>query len=881
MAERVLADTGPIRRPMPRVQYRLALGFILVLAGVLRFWGLGRYPGLIYDEYYYVPAADTLLSRPSPVLIKHAVPGIDPNLLSHPPLAKELIAAAIWLFGNHPWVWRLPGALLGTLVPLVVAGLAWDLFSSRAVSLMAGLLAACDGLLIPMARVALPDSTAVPLVLGGLWLFWRNSQTLRETGQSSIGRWLLTGWVLGLALAAEWIGGQALVLAWGWMFLHWRKTRRAFWQWAPALTVVPLAIYFVSYFYAWPHGFEQSWLPRNVFLAFGRLQWLMLKDMWTLKFFHPWTSNAWSWLGLPRPTALILSLTAHESVRLWALPDPVVVWFGLAAIVGGLIRGRRISSRKAWQFLGLWMLAFYGTWLLTPRSKFVYYFTTAGVGLDLAVAAGLAALWAAGRWPRRIAVLGGGITVLSLFYLLPLWVGMALPRPWYHRIDWPNSWNPRVRATRVIPTTSYPLTYHPPRKPVAAWDVPGSWTPRVWPWVPTPWTVFEGTPTHNPVYRTNLASAGGYRLDLGGPIVDPVTVSGSMLYVGTNGNQLWAINWQTGQVVWVVVVPNMAMTNPLVKDGLVVIGLGNNAFRAYNTTEGWVRGTGINGLMAFQADTGHEVWFYPTVGETMATPVWQGNTLYDVTGGGHFIAVDARTGRLLWRLTLGGFDSMSSLVASGPDVYVAINRYLHAYPATWSKVVAVDTVTHQVAWATSLPVASGLSDSSLAAAGGSLFVAGVPAISDNGQGGILSNALFGLNQATGRVLWQVPLGAGHLPLDQEEEGIPLVMGNTVYEGSPTSHSVFAVNTKTGQVLWRTRLPSGVTANPLGLAPGLIWVTQMNGRIAYMNAANGHLLGQSPALGPVGPESPVLVGHTLIEGTLSGQLWVIPVSPRNG
>jgi outer membrane protein assembly factor BamB/predicted membrane-bound dolichyl-phosphate-mannose-protein mannosyltransferase len=870
-------------QPLARSQanwYPYSLAFWTVVGFLARFIGVGRYPGLIYDEYYYVPAADVLLRRTPPVLVKNMVPGIDPNLLSHPPLSKELIAVAIGLLGQHAWVWRLPGVVLGSIVPVIVGGIAWELFGRRVVSAVAAGAAAVDGLLITMARVALPDSSAVPLVLLALWLFLRAMRRLEQGDNGSWARWVGIGIVFGLALAAEWIGGQALLLAWAWLGVRWRAARRVTLRWLVSLTVLPFFVYYATYCYAWPHGFQEPWLPRDPFLAFFRLQWLMLKNMWALRFFHPWTASAWTWLGIPRPTALLLSVTPAWAIRVMAFPDPVMVWIGLGSLVMGwaVWRGRGREG-MAFLFLTLWFLSFYATWLLTPRSKFLYYFTTASVGLDIAAAAGLVLAWQGvlrrgqGAMRAVVAVLAS-LATLSVAYCFPLWVGMRTPRPFYHAIFWPQSWNPRVKTEALA--SMEPLTVTSPiRTAVAPWTG-FPLTTNVLP-LPTPWTVFRGSVGHNSVYRAPWHLAQGYALTLGTALVEAPTVANDVAYVGTNSNQVFAIQVPSGRVLWSAKVANMAMTAPLIQDGLVVVGLGNNAFRSFTPSHGWIRGTGTNGLEALNAKTGRRVWFFPTTGEDMPTPVLFQHTVYEVTGSGRLIAVGLQSGKLLWSLPLAGFDSMSSPIVLGHTLYVATNTYYASYPAARSTVWAVNLLTHHVQWARNLPVASGLSDCSLASNGRDLFIAGVPFIANHGQSTQLSNRLFAVTASTGRVLWARSLGGGKIgALDQEEEGIPLATRQVVYEGSPASHRVMAFDVQTGQTLWSTLLPTGVTANPVLVGHDLL-VAGMNGTLYLLNAGNGRIDARDPYhFGRIGPASPLIVSNALLQSTLRGQLVVQPL-----
>lgn len=870
----------PQLTPSP-LWYPAALAVITVLSFVLRFVGLAGYPGLIYDEYYYVPAADVLLRHHPIATVKNMIPGIDPNLLSHPPVAKELMAAAIFLFGQHPLVWRLPAAVLGGLVPLLAAGIAWELFHRRTIAVFAAGLASVDGLSIVMSRVALPDAPAVTFLLAGIWVMVSITNRLKQGQTVRFAPFLAGAILLGLGLASEWIGAQAILFSWVWFLVASKEARWAYRRWVPATTVVPFLVYYASYFYAWGSGYHESWLPRNPFIAFFKLQWLMFKDMWHLTFFHPWTANAWTWLGIPRPTAMLLSLHTHQSIRMMAFSDPAVVWLGLASLLAGIWWVRRHRQwLLPWAFLGLWFLTFYATWLSTPRSKFLYYFTTASIGLDIAVAAAVVVAWEtaqaepARQWVRGGLVVLGGCLVLTIAYVMPLWVGIAMPRPFYHALWWPAGWNARVKGTAASSTQSFSLTMNPRVTTVQAWGGAGLTLASAA--VPSPWTTLRGAASHNSAYAdAGLVLKKSYAMKLANAgLVEAPAVAGTTAFVGTDNNQVYAVNLADGSVVWAVGVPNMVRTTPVVDHGLVVVGLGNNAFRNFSQKIGWIRGTGTNGLMAFNAQTGTERWFHETQGGIMATPVVQDGVVYDVTGASRLVAINLSTGKLMWSRRLGGFDSMSSPIIVGHHLYVATNAYFSSYPARRSTVWSINLDTHRITWAKRLPVASGLSDCSIATNGQTLFVGGVPAVSDHGEGHVLSQRLFALNRSNGRVIWSHSLGKGTVPaLDQEEVGIPLAAGNVVYEGSPASGRLMAFNARSGHVLWRRRFAGGITANPVLVGTQLL-VARMNGRIMELNAVSGATIGEDPHhFGAIGPAAPLVVSNGLIQSTLTGQLVV--------
>ncbi len=845
---------------------------IEIIAFLSRFIGLGTYHGLIYDEYYYVTAADVLLHHKPPVLVSHMVYGIDPNLLSAPPFAKEVIAASIWMFGNNPWIWRLPSALLGSLVPVAVYFFAQAIFSNRWVSALSAGLAAVDGLMVSTSRLALLDSIAFPFVVLNLLMFWHLWQRIRE-GKSISVSWLwVFGVTLGLGFSAKWIGAQTILMVWIILALSIRSLWRAPSRWmvAASVTVIPLFTYFLTYYYAFGSGFHQSWLPRNVFLAWGKLQWLILKNMWTLKFFQPWTANAWTWLGLPRPTAYLWVVGSHSTIRMLAFSDPVLIWMGALSVLGLVCYdiGKHRRFKPYTLFFVVWFFVFYGTWLFTPRSKFNYYFLSMMPMLIMAFSfAAVTLVQAHKKWERAAGYTGLGTVLVSTVYLFPLWVGFPMPNGFYHSIFWSSTWNAKVKPAAPRINHVAPLTQPLPISLDQA--------------LPVSWRGFENGGTHDTAYSWPTAEplATGYVLHLAGPIADQPAVAGHDAYVGSNGDTLTGWNLTTGRTLWSDTLPNMVMTTPLVTDHTIVVGLGDNAFRSFSSAHGWVRGTGTNGLMGINRQTGRELWFYPTTGEDMPTPAIYGGTVYEVTGSGRLIGLNERTGKLVWSLPLSGFDSMSSPVIAGHMLYVATNVYMHAYPASSSTVWAVNLQTHRVAWKSNVPVASGLSDCSPVVSHGILYIAGVPRIVDLSGGKTwLNNRIFAIDANNGQVLWSHETGGGTLNLDEEEVGVPAVAGGRLYIGNPAADTLQAYNARSGKLLWKLDLPAGLTANPVA-SGSVLWLALHDGALMEVDSTTGTVVQvDATGLGEMGPAAPVVFPRAVLLASLSGNVGMIALVP---
>jgi dolichyl-phosphate-mannose-protein mannosyltransferase len=202
----------------------------LFLASLLmRFWGLGRFNTLVFDEVYYAKFAYNYLTQ-------------TPFFDGHPPLSKYLIALSMAIgsrmpFGQEPvnamvgasfapWTYRWLNALMGACLPVLIAGLAYQIRCSRRYALIAGGLAFCDGLLLVESRYALNNVHLLLFGLLGLWA-WLNAAkaSVSHRGGWRVGivwGWLgLAGVCFGCAAAIKWNGLWFLLTAYGtWLLVH-------------------------------------------------------------------------------------------------------------------------------------------------------------------------------------------------------------------------------------------------------------------------------------------------------------------------------------------------------------------------------------------------------------------------------------------------------------------------------------------------------------------------------------------------------------------------------------------------------------------------------------------------------------------------------------
>jgi dolichyl-phosphate-mannose-protein mannosyltransferase len=212
---------------MTKKAFYISMASVFLLSLAFRFWGLGRFNTLVFDEVYYAKFGNNYLT---------GVPFFD----GHPPLGKYIIAIGIWIGERIPFFqgqvngltgsvmspisYRWINAFSGSFLPIIVAAIAYQISHRRSFALLAGLFTACDGIFIVEARYALINQYIVIFgLLGQLFLFLSlANQRLRRVF------WLvLSGAAFGASCATKWNGlwfllGTYLmwIIAWVNQWLH-------------------------------------------------------------------------------------------------------------------------------------------------------------------------------------------------------------------------------------------------------------------------------------------------------------------------------------------------------------------------------------------------------------------------------------------------------------------------------------------------------------------------------------------------------------------------------------------------------------------------------------------------------------------------------------
>ncbi len=462
---------------------------IFLLSVALRFWGLGRFNALVFDEVYYAKFANNYLTGTH-------------FFNAHPPLSQYIIAIGMWLGSHLPfgqdtvngltgslrstWSYRWLNALTGSFIPLVVAALAYQLNQRRSYAFIAALFAAADGLFLVESRYALNNVYLVILGLLGQLCF------LVALGQPKQQRWVnlaLSGVFFGASACIKWNGlwfllGVYMVWVAAWVMqwvrsrigsLELRNTKLAQTRLANLTQLNVLHILWnfaiipvVTYSLLWiPHlqmnpkpGF---WQAQHDILTFH-------EKIGSGPEVHPYCSKWYSWLLMLRPVAYFYQTARNTTEQVPAYPplpagagkviydvhamgNPFLWWLSTAAIFLLLLMlTLRFLEGVGWKspptpyswialYLVLNWLANLLPWMRVTRCIFLYHYMGSSVFSALALA------WLVDRWLhsdephfRSAAVTIIFLVLLAFVFWLPIYLGLPLPFQGYRFWMWFSSW---------------------------------------------------------------------------------------------------------------------------------------------------------------------------------------------------------------------------------------------------------------------------------------------------------------------------------------------------------------------------------------------------------------------------------------------------------
>lgn len=420
---------------------RIGVGAIALFALLLRLLNLGTPKGFIFDEVYYVDGARDYLKYGVEVT------GADPEFVVHPPVGKWLIALGIKIFGDNEFGWRFMGALLGSVMVILIALIAQRLFRNNFLTISASALIAMDGLALVHSRTALLDIYLSFFVLLATYFF--------------VMRWhWWTGLALGFAVATKWSGLYFLAL-FAVIALYrvfslntGREIIRPTLKTSLQYAVLPATIYFSSWigWFSSSRGWARDY-SSNIFASFFHYHSQMLGFHTGLVEKHSYQANPWSWLVMGRPTSFYYQSpntcgADNCAQEVLALGTPFLWWLGviaLAVVFGFWIRS--LAQKRYEPSLNIivaGMTAGYLPWFFfQERTVFSFYAIIFQPFLILAIiyCAYVALLHFKNSRNTYIFIGVVGIVIFSNFiYFLPLFTGDVITYESWQARMWLPSW---------------------------------------------------------------------------------------------------------------------------------------------------------------------------------------------------------------------------------------------------------------------------------------------------------------------------------------------------------------------------------------------------------------------------------------------------------
>lgn len=381
---------------------------ILILTGLLIFAFIIRvininYPNSFYfDEVYHAFTAQKYLEGSKEAWEWWTIPPLGVAYeWTHPPLAKEIMTASMFVFQTtESWAYRLPGVLFGVLGVLLIYLIADKLFKNKKVALLSAFIYSIDGLNFVQSRVGMNDAYFVALMLATVYF-------------SLSKRFFIASIFLGLTIATKWTG----LYLFGLVFIITILSKEYF-KLSYFIIISPI-IYLLSYipFFLLGHTSDQ----------FIELQ----KQMWWyhtgLKATHTYASSWWSWPLNLYPVWYFVEYHKNGWMsNIFASGNPAVFWLGFGAILVTIYDFIKTRSMSLLIVL-LGYLTFFLPWALSPRIMFLYHYSPSIPFLTLALGYQLINL--TDRREDKIAVFLIVLFITLTFGLFyPILTGIPLPK---------------------------------------------------------------------------------------------------------------------------------------------------------------------------------------------------------------------------------------------------------------------------------------------------------------------------------------------------------------------------------------------------------------------------------------------------------------------
>ncbi|HET9392029.1 MAG TPA: PQQ-binding-like beta-propeller repeat protein [Candidatus Rubrimentiphilum sp.] len=394
------------------------------------------------------------------------------------------------------------------------------------------------------------------------------------------------------------------------------------------------------------------------------------------------------------------------------------------------------------------------------------------------------------------------------------------------------------------------------------------------------WPMYQKVPSHNAVLPP-IRGLSAWKFEAGAKINGGLAVAGNTLFLDTFGNELIALDVRSGRVLWRARADNILMSTPVVADGLVYVGSGDNTRlqgqtgastfnpppRGLHLSPVWGKPAG-DSLLAYDVSTGEKRWQYKTVGEDMPSAAYVNDVLVFANGDLHSYGINAASGAVKWLHALPGLATMASATAAGDRVFLSdcVEEPYHC------ETIAVDAATGSVAWRAPF----GNSDSSPTYGDGQVFVSG---IEDASTGALREGraVVAAIDARTGRKAWvyMTKQAGPYTQVGSAERAIAgTYAGGVYYQAIPTHDELVAFDGKTGRLLWTMTSIAPIKMSPV-VSDGRVYVGDTAGLFYEIDARSGRIRTSRLFKQPFTTSPPIVIGNfVLVAG--DSTVYALPI-----
>jgi outer membrane protein assembly factor BamB len=331
-----------------------------------------------------------------------------------------------------------------------------------------------------------------------------------------------------------------------------------------------------------------------------------------------------------------------------------------------------------------------------------------------------------------------------------------------------------------------------------------------------------------------------WKYSLGNAVYSPA-VSNGVVYVGTSGSNIYALNAENGSQVWNYSANQEAYTSPTiaVADGAVYVG-------------------GFNNVFAINAKNGAQLWDdnYGEDARYFNSPVIVNGVVYSGAQEGGFSSFNAKSGQLLWGYAYDNQSASSIYVTS--SAAVANDK---VYFAESDQIYALNAATGAKLWNYSI---GGDFWSTPAMANGIVYA---------GTGAYNIGNVYALNATDGTKIW-------NYTTDASISSSPLVANGIVYISAYVG-TVYALNATSGIKLWNSTTSSSAGSGAPSSSPivvgNVVYIGSGNGNVYAFDATSGSKLWNF-TVGNTYLSSPAIDNGVLYIGSANGNVYSLRVSP---